>query len=233
MMRRLISLFYVAVWVLPIFGAQVANFENDENVKSNQVLSRYKNNSVVFLKNDSFFIAELDSRGKIVNATYTTDFDRIQPEGQFAYSEKSGELYYVNGGKLFKAKQRKSGKWVNSAYIEVKGSEVKRDKYPGSVLAYANWRYLPKDSIVIVNPTINSQGDVLYFSSNMNNVKSRDIWEMSKDQNGEWGNPVRLDASVNTVDADEDFPFVNDEGMLVFASNRGNASQSDSTYSLF
>ena len=124
MMRRLISLFYVAVWVLPIFGAQVANFENDENVKSNQVLSRYKNNSVVFLKNDSFFIAELDSRGKIVNAAYTTDFDRIQPEGQFAYSEKSGELYYVNGGKLFKAKQRKSGKWVNRAYIEVKGSEV-------------------------------------------------------------------------------------------------------------
>ena len=233
MMRRLISLFYVAVCVLPIFSAQVANFENGENVKFNQVLSRYKNNSVVFLKNDSFFIAELDSRGKIVNATYSTDFDWIQPEGQFAYSEKSGELYYVNGGKLFKAKQRKSGKWVNSAYIEVKGSEVKRDKYPGSVLAYANWRYLPKDSIVIVNPTINSQGDVLYFSSNMNNTKGKDIWEMSKDQNGEWGNPVRMDASVNTVDADEDFPFVNDEGMLVFASNRGNTSKSDSTYSLF
>lgn len=233
MMRRLISLFYVAVWVLPILGAQVANFENGENVKFNQVLSRYKNNSVVFLRNDSFFIAELDSLGKIVNSTYTPDFDRIKPEGQFAYSEKSGELYYVNGGKLFKAKQRRSGKWVNSAYISVKGSEVKRDKYPGSVLAYANWRYMPKDSIVIVNPTINSQGDVLYFSSNMNNTKSKDIWEMSKDQNGEWGNPVRMDASVNTVDADEDFPFVNDEGMLVFASNRGNTSKSDSTYSLF
>ncbi|MBR4970392.1 MAG: hypothetical protein IKY58_01320, partial [Paludibacteraceae bacterium] len=68
-MKRLISLFYVAVCVLPIFSAQVANFENGENVKFNQVLSRYKNNSVVFLRNDSFFIAELDSLGKIVNST--------------------------------------------------------------------------------------------------------------------------------------------------------------------
>ena len=202
-----------------VLSAQGFNFSKGENVGEESLLSPYKGGSAIYVRHDSTFIAELNEDGSIKTLTYTEDFSRINPDGQVAYCDKTGTLYYSKSGKLFSAKQNKKGKWVEDQYIKIMGSGVERDKYPGSVLAYANWRYMPNDSVVILNPTVNEDGTEIYFASNMLNSKKLDIWKVKKDPDGEWGVPSKLGSNINT-EADENYPYLRSDGTLAYASNK-------------
>ena len=78
---------------------------------------------------------------------------------------------------------------------------------------------MPKDSIVILNPALNEEEDVLYFVSNMADSKGLDIWFVEKNEDNEWGYPQRIGREVNSS-ADEDMPYVREDGKVVFSSNR-------------
>ena len=54
--------------------------------------------------------------------------------------------------------------------------------YTRAVLAYANWRYMPEDSIVILNPALNEDETVMYFASNLRSKKGLDIVENMPEQ---------------------------------------------------
>ncbi len=70
----------------------------------------------------------------------------------------------------------------------------------------------------IETPCLNSAGDKLYFSSNMNDgYGGMDIY-VSEWINNEWAEPVNLGPSVNSK-GDELYPFVLDDSLLYFASN--------------
>lgn len=202
-----------------VYSNQRFNFSKGENVGEESLLSPYKNGTALCVRHDSTFIAELNEDGSIKTLTYTEDFSRIQPEGQVAYCDKTGTLYYSKSGKLFTAKQNKKGKWVEDKFVKIVGSEVERDKYPGSVLAYANWRYMPNDSVQILNPTVNEDETEMYFASNMLNSKKLDIWKVKKDPDGEWGIPSKLGSDINT-DGDENYPYLRPDGTLAFASDK-------------
>ncbi len=221
MKRLVLSLFVIGMVMNPLsgFSRQPSNFEGSKNVGVDKLMSPYKNGTALLVRNDSTFIADIAEDGSVSNLTYTKDFSRINPDGQVAYCDKTGTLYYTSSGKLFTAKQKKNGKWVEDKYVELLGTAIKRDKYKGSVLAYANWRYMPKDSIQIMNPTVNEDETEMYFASNMKDSKGLDIWKVEKDQDGEWGLPKRIDTRVNT-NADENYPLIRKDGMLAFASNR-------------
>lgn len=221
MKRVFLSLLATWMWLASqnAFCNQEFNFSKGENVGEESLLSPYKGETAICVRHDSTFIAELNEDGSIKTMTYTEEFSRIKPDGQVAYSDKSGTLYYSKAGKLFTAKRRKDGKWEEDKYIKIIGSEVERDKYPGSVLAYANWRYKPSDNTVILNPTINEDETEMYFASNMKDSKGLDIWKVKKDPNGEWGVPTQVGSDINS-DADENYPYIREDGSLVFASNK-------------
>jgi outer membrane protein OmpA-like peptidoglycan-associated protein len=69
------------------------------------------------------------------------------------------------------------------------------------------------------NPSIDKDGKVLYFASNMlGSIGGTDIWKVTVNADGTFGIPENLGNKINTVE-DENFPFVTDDSILYFASN--------------
>lgn len=237
MRNLLLSLFAVGMLLggsANLYSKQMANFTGLKNVGEGDLISKYKDGKVLVVRNDSTFIAEVGPDGKISNLTYTDDLKKIMFDGQVSYSSKSGLLYYSCSGKIFTAKQNRKGKWVENQNIEIPGASVQRDKYRGSVLAYANWRYMPDDSILVSNPVVNEDETVMYFASNMEGSNGKDIWKCEKDSTGNWGAPEKLGGNVNSG-SDEDFPFIREDGSLVYASDRavGGVAPDSGRYDLY
>lgn len=69
------------------------------------------------------------------------------------------------------------------------------------------------------HPTLSTDGTLLIFSSNRpgSTGGSMDLWA-SRYENGQWSEPFNLGPSVNT-DSTEIFPFLDENGILYFASN--------------
>ena len=77
------------------------------------------------------------------------------------------------------------------------------------------------DSVAFAHPTINTAGDVLYFTSKLaGGYGGKDIWMSTYDKKSKaWGQPVNLGPSVNTS-GDEMYPFIaEDDKTLYFSSN--------------
>ncbi len=77
------------------------------------------------------------------------------------------------------------------------------------------------DSVAFAHPTINTTGDVLYFTSKLaGGYGGKDIWMSSYDKKSKaWGQPVNLGPTVNTS-GDEMYPFIaDDDKTLYFSSN--------------
>ena len=123
---------------------QESNFTSLTNVSPKDVISKYKDSTVVFFRNDSSFTAVINENGELQNINYAKELNKLESEGQIAY-DKSGKLYYSKSGKLFVSEEKRNGKWSSGKPVVIKGSSVKRDKYKGSVLAYGKWSYMPKE----------------------------------------------------------------------------------------
>lgn len=239
-MNKMKKLLIVLAAFVSVFGwtglcaEQRSNFTAPSNVGVEDLISKYKDGKVLLVRNDSTFIASVDENGSLSDIQPTDDLKRIIHDGQVCYGSQSGTLYYSCSGKIFTAKQKKNGTWTQDKYIEIPGTTVQRDKYRGSVLAYANWRYLPEDSIVVMNPMVNEDETELYFASNMMGSDGLDIWKSEKVADGVWSTPQKLGKNVNGK-ADENFPFLDKDGSLVFASNRrvGNTVPPSGKYNVF
>jgi peptidoglycan-associated lipoprotein len=74
------------------------------------------------------------------------------------------------------------------------------------------------DSLTAAHPALSSDGNVLYFVSDMpGGYGGKDIWKAEKN-GGAYDKPVNLGPEINTP-GDEMFPFVRDNGELYFSSN--------------
>ncbi len=68
------------------------------------------------------------------------------------------------------------------------------------------------------HPAVSSDGQTVYFVSDMpGGIGGTDLYTVSY-KNGQWGEPQNLGDSVNTV-RDEMFPFAHEDGTLYFASS--------------
>lgn len=82
----------------------------------------------------------------------------------------------------------------------------------------ANPVNLVPDSLVAAHPAISSDGQTLYFVSDMEGgYGGLDIWKAEK-TSGDWAAPVNLGPDVNTP-GNEMFPFSRDNGELYFSSD--------------
>ena len=78
---------------------------------------------------------------------------------------------------------------------------------------------LVPDSLSVGHPSLSADGETLYFASDMaGGFGGNDIW-MVKLEGGQWGSPVNLGGDINT-DKEEVFPYIRENGMLYFSSDR-------------
>ncbi len=74
------------------------------------------------------------------------------------------------------------------------------------------------DSLLIAHPSINADGNRIYFTAEFRDgFGGKDIWYSEK-QGTSWSAPVNAGSKINTV-GDEEFPFIHPSGTLYFASN--------------
>lgn len=75
-------------------------------------------------------------------------------------------------------------------------------------------------------PHLSPNGQTLYFTSNRGST-STDIWMVEKNSSGQWGEPSRLDDTINSPSR-EYSPRITENGDLYFASDReGGLGQGD------
>ncbi len=75
-------------------------------------------------------------------------------------------------------------------------------------------------SYSVGNPSLDREGNWLYFASNMpGSIGGTDLWKVAVNPDGSYGAPENLGRKINTVD-DENFPFVTEDGVLYFSSDR-------------
>lgn len=71
---------------------------------------------------------------------------------------------------------------------------------------------------------ISEPREVLYYAGYENDKSTnKEIFKVIMDANGNWGQPEKLDASINTP-YDEDYPVLTDNGMTLYFCSKGHSS---------
>jgi len=113
--------------------------------------------------------------------------------------------------------------------VDKKKAKNKEEKYRAVIKIYtavfekgkwAKITQLPfcKDEFSYAHPSINENGDMLFFSSNMEGGFGGNDLYVSKKVGGKWGAPENLGSEINTP-GNEIFPFINKDGTLYFSSD--------------
>ncbi|MBG6063535.1 outer membrane protein OmpA-like peptidoglycan-associated protein/tetratricopeptide (TPR) repeat protein [Flavobacterium sp. CG_9.1] len=161
----------------------------------------------------------------IFQSTYTADGKYSEPiavnelnsrfhEGPVTMNKEGSVVYFSSESfkdKLFdKDKTRK-----------IKFGQVNLYKATKENGKWSNITALPfnSKSYSAGNPSLDKDGKILYFASNMpGSVGGTDIWKVKVNSDGSFGIPENLGTKINTV-GDENFPFMGDDSILYFSSN--------------
>lgn len=71
-----------------------------------------------------------------------------------------------------------------------------------------------------LHPTLSYDGNTMYFASNRpGSMGGNDIYKVSRNADGVWGEPMNLGETINTS-GNEVFPYMSDTGMLYYSSDK-------------
>ena len=205
---------------LAIAGMAIAapqgGFNKYENATRDNVTATYKDGYVIFRSGDSIFIGKQTANG-IENKEFNKSLTSLKADGAISYA--NGMAFYSKDGDIYAAKEKEFGKFKKGKKQWIPGLGKERNEFHGSMLAYASWRYLPKDVASAKNPSVTSDGNTIYFASNADGSKGFDIWKTSINEDGEWAPAERLGKEVNSL-GNEDFPIVLGDSLIAFGSDR-------------
>ncbi len=133
-------------------------------------------------------------------------------EGPSCFTANQDTLYLSRtASKGGKVKFNKNGKATIKIYIKTRDSQsnfIGEDMLP---FESENYSYC--------HPTLSSDGDKLYFASNMpGGFGGMDLWVTRRMKSGTWSQPINLGPRVNTS-KNEVFPFMSENGTLYFSSD--------------
>lgn len=216
---------------LTIAGMAIAapqgGFNKFENATREDVTTNYKDGYVIYRSGDSIFIGKQTANG-IESKEFNKSLTALKADGAISYA--NGIAYYSVEGDIYAAKEKSFGKFKCGKKLWIPGLGKERNEFQGSMLAYASWRYLPKEEAIAKNPSIAPDGNTIYFASNAEGAKGFDIWKTEKNEDGEWAPAERLGKEVNSL-GNEDFPIVIGDSLIAFGSDRkGYTSAPDSGY---
>ncbi len=125
---------------------------------------------------------------------FENDTKVIFTRNNFNLGEERTSVEGVNKLKLYYAEKNKKGKWSKPVAM------------PFSTDEYS-----------VGHPTITPDGKTLFFAADLPGTQGKaDIWK-TEWANGQWGAPENLGDQINTPE-NELFPFIEDTGVLYFAS---------------
>jgi outer membrane protein OmpA-like peptidoglycan-associated protein/tetratricopeptide (TPR) repeat protein len=76
-------------------------------------------------------------------------------------------------------------------------------------------------------PSLSPDGKTLYFVRGESGWKGNsDIWMSERLPNGKWGQPVRLDSTINTLEQEKS-PFIHPDGQTLYFTSRGHVGMGD------
>ncbi|HET6557497.1 MAG TPA: OmpA family protein [Prolixibacteraceae bacterium] len=171
---------------------------------------RYKWNELPFLH---MYAAEIDpaTGDLLMPKPFAPKLRTAYHDGPASF-DQSNELIYFTRNNLVKGKTAKSkqgvvnlkifhGAFSNGEWIHVGEFNYNSDEYS------------------VGHPSINKDGTILYFASDMPGGYGKSDLYYSVRSNDEWGAPVNLGPAINTS-GNEFFPFVSKDGAIYFASDR-------------
>lgn len=128
-------------------------------------------------------------------------------EGPVTFSKDFNEMYFT------------FCEYEEGAYhpCEIRMSKVTNDKYETPVKVVFD--KTNADSVVFGHPCLSADGKILFYASNLKGGKGgMDIWYSKYDKKADaWGAPQNV-SEINT-NGDEMFPWIDEKGILYFASN--------------
>ncbi|HCY43603.1 MAG TPA: hypothetical protein DHV48_20075 [Prolixibacteraceae bacterium] len=131
-------------------------------------------------------------------------------DGPVSFDQKN-ELIYFTRNSFVKGKTSKSSEGIVNLKIFLGKLEDDDWKLTGS------FRY-NSNEYSVGHPSVDKNGTVLYFASDMpGGYGNSDIY-FSVLSNGQWSKPFNLGPKVNT-EGNEFFPFISNDGVLYFSSN--------------
>lgn len=159
-------------------------------------------------------------------ATYVSDenkFKDIKPVDELNTKHHDGPTTVTADGQtmFFATESFRSGDFKRDKRNRLKKGKVSvyRAKYSGK--KWTKMEPVPFNSTeyMVSNPAVTPDGTMLYFASDMpGSVGDMDIWRVALNEDGTYGTPENLGTIVNT-EGRESFPFISDDGKLIFSSN--------------
>jgi tetratricopeptide (TPR) repeat protein len=148
------------------------------------------------MRQDSTWMGSPATFGRLFNSKFHM--------GSFAFYDRQNKMVFTSTS----AKTGKNGERTLQLYFaENKAGQWKIiGQFPYNSLDYS-----------VSDPAVNSDGTILYFSSDMKGGFGKKDLYRSEYKNGQWSKPLNLGEIINT-NGDEVFPFIF-QGTLYFASN--------------
>lgn len=178
------------------------------------VTSRYKSGAVDKKINETFFelfYSELDAKGNPTKPqAFSVNINSQAHEGPVSFSKKGDKIYFTRSNM-----QKGITKADSKGVTRLKVYEAKRGAFD-----WENVEELPfnSDEYSVMHPTLSSDGNTLYFASDMpGGVGGFDLYKVTRNR-ARWSDPVNLGIKINSEKNDV-FPFIHSSGTLFFSSD--------------
>ncbi len=160
--------------------------------------------------------ADYNTDGTITNASPVVSLNSKWHDGPVTISADGNTAYFAS--ESYKEKIAEKDKKANAKFSQVYLFKATKngDKW-GDITA------LPFNdkTFSTSNPSLSRDGKTLYFSSNRpGSIGGVDIWKVSINADGTYGEPQNLGSKVNT-EGNESFPFIADDNKTLFFASSG------------
>ncbi len=157
------------------------------------------------------YYADLDGNNEpLAPREFSIELNSPLHEGPVTFDRKGQKMYFTRNN-------------LNRGIRQADEEGVTRLKIYEATKGKNDWKDIAEcsfnsDEYSTCHPTLSSDGQVLYFSSNMEGgFGGMDLYRVKR-VGDEWSTPENLGSEVNT-EGNEVFPFIHSSGHLFFASN--------------
>ncbi|MDI1306720.1 MAG: OmpA family protein [bacterium] len=176
-------------------------------------------NGKIYGWNNEPYLDLYQSNYKEENATYSeptliSELNTVYHEGPLTMTKDGNTIYFSSESFKDKLFEKDKAKKIKYGQVSLYKAVKENDKWTAITALPFNSK-----SYSTGNPSIDKEGNFLYFASNMpGSIGGTDIWKVAINSDGSFGSPENLGNKINTV-GDENFPFVTDDSVLYFSSN--------------
>jgi len=169
---------------------------------------KYKWNELPYL---DMYSAKIQEDGNLTSpVAFAPKLKTAYHDGPVSFDTKNDIIYFTRNN-FSRGKVSKSREDVVNLKIFLGKLEEGEWKMTGS------FRY-NSDEFSTGHPSIDREGTILYFASDMPGGYGKSDLYFSVISNGQWSKPFNLGPKINT-EGNEFFPFISDDGVVYFASD--------------